>query len=103
MKDLSDDIASMGEHTAPPRDNGELVFDAPWQARALALAVATVERTGLPWDAFRLRLVDAIAREPGRPYYESWVVALETLVLGAGLMTSGELDAVDGRGERGGH
>ena len=33
-----------------PRDNGELVFEAPWQARALAIAVALVERLGLPWD-----------------------------------------------------
>jgi nitrile hydratase accessory protein len=95
MTDLSDEIASMGEHTALPRDNGELVFDAPWQARALALAVATVERTGLPWDAFRGRLIEAIADEPGRPYYDSWAVALEALVVGAGLTTSGELDVID--------
>jgi hypothetical protein len=27
-----------------PRDNGELVFEAPWQARALAIAVALVEK-----------------------------------------------------------
>ena len=33
-----------------PRDNGELVFDAPWQARALAIAVAVVEKLDLPWD-----------------------------------------------------
>jgi len=31
-----------------PRDNGELVFEAPWQARALAIAVALVEKLGLP-------------------------------------------------------
>jgi len=27
-----------------PRDNGELVFEAPWQARALAIAVTLVRR-----------------------------------------------------------
>ena len=27
-----------------PRDNGDLVFAAPWQARALAIAVALTER-----------------------------------------------------------
>jgi hypothetical protein len=35
-----------------PRNNGELVFEAPWQARALGIAIAVVERLGLPWDAF---------------------------------------------------
>ena len=29
--------------------------------RALALAVALVEHSSLPWDAFRLRLIDAVA------------------------------------------
>jgi hypothetical protein len=62
-----------------PRANGELIFDHPWQARALAMAVLVVERTGRPWDYFRLRLVDAIGDQPGRPYWESWVVALESL------------------------
>jgi hypothetical protein len=54
-----------------PRDNGELVFEAPWQARALAIAVALTEKRGLPWDAFRRRLMDEIAKDPQRPYYES--------------------------------
>ena len=78
---------------ALPRDNGELVFAAPWEGRALALAVALVERLDLPWDAFRLRLIDAIAEEPDRPYYESWAVALESLVVGLGLATPAALDA----------
>ena len=30
-----------------PRDNGELVFEAPWQARALAIAVVLVDKLGL--------------------------------------------------------
>ena len=75
-----------------PRDNGELVFDAPWEARALAIAVALVEKLGLDWDAFRHRLMSAIADEPDRPYYESWGVALESLVLAHGLATPDVLD-----------
>ena len=103
MNDVSDAIALMGEQAAPPRDNGELVFDAPWQARAFAMALATVERTGMPWDAFRMHLMDAIADEPDRPYYDSWVVALEALVVSTGLTTRMALDSVDGGGEAGGH
>src|SRR6185369_12433068 len=51
------------------------VFDAPWQARALAIAVALVEKLDLPWDTFRRRLMDEIATDPQRPYYESWSAA----------------------------
>jgi nitrile hydratase accessory protein len=76
-----------------PRDNGELVFDAPWQARALAIAVALVDTLGLPWDAFRQRLMDEVARDPARPYYESWSAALESMVIDLNLTTSAALDA----------
>jgi nitrile hydratase accessory protein len=76
-----------------PRDNGELVFEAPWQARALGIAIAVVERLDLPWDAFRQRLMAAIAADPERPYYESWSEALESLVVDMNLATSTALDA----------
>ncbi len=83
----------MGGDAALPRDNGEVVFAAPWEARAFALAVGVVERLDLPWDAFRFRLIDEIAQAPDRPYYESWAAALESLVVGQGLATVQALDA----------
>lgn len=76
-----------------PRDNGELVFDAPWEARALAIAVALCERLELPWDAFRSRLMSAVADDPERPYYESWGTALESLVLDLGLASAAAIEA----------
>lgn len=76
-----------------PRDNGELVFEAPWQARALAIAVALVDKLGVPWDAFRHRLMAEIALDPQRPYYESWSAALESMVVDLNLTTSAVLDA----------
>ena len=76
-----------------PRDNGELVFEAPWQARALAIAVALTEKLGLPWDAFRQRLMDEIDKDPQRPYYESWSAALESMVVDLDLTTPAALDA----------
>jgi nitrile hydratase accessory protein len=76
-----------------PRDNGELVFEAPWQARALAIAVALVDKLGLPWDTFRRRLMDEIATHPQRPYYESWGAALESMVVELDLTTPAALDA----------
>ncbi|HWM19646.1 MAG TPA: hypothetical protein VNO51_08150 [Ilumatobacteraceae bacterium] len=90
---LPDDVALMDGASALPRDNGELAFSAPWEGRALALAVAIVDQLDLPWDAFRQRLIGAVAEAPDRPYYESWTVALESLVVGLGLTTPDELDA----------
>ena len=55
-------------------------FAEPWQARAFAMAVVAAERMDVPWDEFRDRLKAAIAERPGRPYYESWMDALEELV-----------------------
>ena len=69
------------------------MFAAPWEGRAVALAVALVDQLGLPWDAFRLRLIDAIADDPDRPYYESWAAALESLVVSLDLATPDALAA----------
>ena len=62
---------------ALPRRNGELVFDAPWQGRALAMAIALTRDVG--WERFRTELVAAIRADPDAPYWESWVAALEAL------------------------
>ena len=89
--ELPDEVALMEGDSALPRDNGELVFAAPWEARAVAMAVALVERLDLPWDEFRSRLITAIAADPQRPYYESWTIALEDLVVANGLTTSADV------------
>jgi nitrile hydratase accessory protein len=86
-------VTAMTGAVAPPRRNGELVFDAPWQGRAFGMAVAVVERLGLEWKAFQERLIAAIASCPEAPYYECWVAALERLVLDYGAATSEEMEA----------
>jgi nitrile hydratase accessory protein len=85
------DVKRMPGAAALPRDNGELVFDAPWQGRVLAMALAVVEERGLEWDDFRRRLIGAIEADPGRPYYESWTVALTDLVVDVGIVTNEEV------------
>lgn len=57
----------------------ERPFDEPWQARAFALAIVATDQLGLPWDTFRDHLKQAVAADPTRPYWESWLAALETL------------------------
>jgi len=95
---VAPEVREMQGAAALPRSNGELVFDAPWQGRALGMAVGVVQALDLDWDAFRQRLIEAIAAEPERPYYDSWVLALESLVLAEGLATPDELAALAGRG-----
>jgi hypothetical protein len=62
-----------------PPERPERPFDEPWQARAFALAVLTVQERGLSWEDFRHRLKTAVTAEPQRPYWESWLAALEDL------------------------
>jgi Nitrile hydratase beta subunit, N-terminal len=69
----------------------EAPLDEPWQGRAVALAVELVQSLGLPWDAFRRHLMAAVDDEPHRPYYESWLVALEALAAEHGQVTTSEL------------
>ncbi len=77
--------AGLAEPTLP-RSNGTPVFEAPWQARAHALAVASVEASGRDWDDFRRHLIAAVAEDGERPYWDSWVVALEAFLAETGLL-----------------
>jgi hypothetical protein len=73
----------------PPRDNGELVFAAPWESRVFGMVGAYLDRTGQPWEAFRQRLIGAIAAAPGgTPYYESFTAAFESLLVADGVLSS---------------
>lgn len=60
-----------------PRSNGTPIFDAPWQGRALAIAILLTERHNRPWDDFRQHLIGAINESPDRPYWESFANALQ--------------------------
>ncbi|HEV2310177.1 MAG TPA: nitrile hydratase accessory protein [Acidimicrobiia bacterium] len=90
---FADDVATMTGADALPRANGELLFDAPWEGRAVALAVVLVERLGVPWDRFRRHLMAAIAEQPDRPYYESWAAALEAFTVEQGLADPQQFEA----------
>jgi nitrile hydratase accessory protein len=77
----------LGAEMPLPRDNGELVFEEPWQGRALGMGVVALERSGASWPEFRRYLAAAIAgRGPGvgeshaAAYYAAWLDALEALL-----------------------
>lgn len=74
---------------SPPRANGELVFEAPWEGRAFGLVTATMEHMAWSWDELRDLLVAEIGSEPSAPYYESWVGAFEALLARKGVAHPG--------------
>lgn len=78
---------------APPRTNGELVFAEPWEGRAFGMAVTLAESGLISWDGFRDRLVARIAEDPRRPYYASWLAALEDVLVGAGRIGTDDVRA----------
>ncbi len=74
--------AALAGQAPLPRDNGELVFEEPWQARALGMGVVALERTGTTWAEFRQhgrKGVDSGQPEPdtpeARPFRNSLVSA----------------------------
>jgi len=89
-------VARMNGAVAPPRRNGELTFEAPWQGRAFGMAVALSEQALYAWDEFREELIRAVAeaeaRADGFAYYEVWVETFERLLRTKGLVTREELD-----------
>ncbi len=48
---------------APPRDNGELVFAAPWESRAFGVALALHDAGRIEWEDFRQTLIAEIGLE----------------------------------------
>jgi nitrile hydratase accessory protein len=83
---------------APPRDNGELVFAAPWESRAFGVALALQDAGQLDWEDFRRALIGEIAgwqaahpSGEGWSYYECWLRAVEQVVSERGLVGGDEL------------
>ena len=90
-------ISAMEAQIALPRENGELVFQAPWEALAFGLAVALNEEDIYEWREFSSELAAKIAaaeqnNDPSS-YYARWVASLEELVIARGLISREQLDA----------
>jgi nitrile hydratase accessory protein len=95
VRDAADPaVASPDAPAAPPRSNGELVFDEPWESRAFGVAVALHDAGLLDFETFRARLIQEIGAweaehgpsAGGYRYYERWLEALERVLLETGLV-----------------
>ncbi len=89
------------EAAAPPRRNGELVFETPWESRLFGITMALHQAGRFEWEEFRALLIEEITRwerdSGGRPhavwsYYQRWQAALEKLLARKGLYGEAELD-----------
>jgi nitrile hydratase accessory protein len=83
---------------APPRRNGELAFEHPWQGRLFALTMALCATGQLDYEQFRSGLMAAVSRrdaaaqvEP-EDYWAAWQESLEALVFSGGLTDEAELN-----------
>lgn len=69
----------------------ERSFAEPWQARAFAMAVLASRQgcfTGSQWTH---ALGRELQRAPDADYFDCWLVALQSLLLGTGAIGQGEL------------
>lgn len=86
--DVDRTIAEIRDAANPPQEGDELVFEAPWQARAFSLVV-TLHRQGLfDWNEFQARLIEHVQAgafedeetDPEAVYYRQWIAAFEQLL-----------------------
>ena len=84
---------------APPRSNGELVFEEPWQSRLFGLTLSLQEQGLFAWKDFQAALIKAVGEweaqaKPGETYryYDCWQQAIESLLDDRGLCPRGELE-----------
>lgn len=73
-----------------PQDADGPVFAEPWEAQAFAMAVKLNERGVFAWSEWAEVLGAELHRHPQRPYYESWLAALERIAEAKGLTTGPE-------------
>jgi nitrile hydratase accessory protein len=78
-----------GESLTPPRRNGEMIFEAPWESRAYGMAILLQPKTAYTWEQFA-GLLDA--QKPDDDYYHRWVAALERLLIDQGTLSPEEIE-----------
>ncbi|HEX7037142.1 MAG TPA: nitrile hydratase accessory protein [Pseudomonadales bacterium] len=96
MSGAHDEAFAPGDAAAPPMQNGEVVFEAPWQGRVFGMARAMAAAGVFEWDEFRARLIDELATwTPEQPfaYYDHFLHALERVLSERGLVSETALAA----------
>lgn len=81
---------------APPRLNGELAFDEPWQGRVFATTMALCEAGVIDYESFREHLIEEIGERdqtahPIDDYWSAWQDAIEHLLAERAICTSNDI------------
>jgi nitrile hydratase accessory protein len=99
---------TMEEAIAPPRKNGELIFEAPWESRAFGMAMVLHQKSAYSWPEFSSCLASEISAQTedaqaervlpvppgtGANYYERWLSSLAKLLVEKGILSTNELEA----------
>lgn len=96
MSDVDREIADARGPAAPPRKNGELVFNAPWEGRAFGMALAVRAHHTFKWSGLQSllekRIAEAGSSDDGSRYYVHWMASLEELLVQRGLVTRDDLE-----------
>jgi nitrile hydratase accessory protein len=106
--DLVRTVADMQESEELPEGADDLVFDAPWQARAFALVITLYHQGVFEWSEFQRYLIEEVQAddEDGDPptadgdddegtesiYYQQWIAAFERLLADKGLFQSAVIE-----------
>jgi nitrile hydratase accessory protein len=94
-------IPTFSGQAAVPLQEGEPVFQAPWEARAFAMTLALFEQGQYSWKEFQEILIDEIESsaasgeeggDTSPAYYEHWLSAVEQLLRRKGVIISGQLE-----------
>ncbi len=72
-------------------DEGEPVFQEPWEAQAFGLAISLFEAGKFTWPEWATALSAEIHGGVQRDYYSHWLTALEKLVAQKQLASQGDL------------
>jgi nitrile hydratase accessory protein len=89
-----------------PPDEVPHAFAEPWQARAFAVAVLASRQGCFTWSEWTRALGRELQRAPDvaaqateAGYFDCWLAALQSLLVGKGLIGQGELLACKGAWE----
>ncbi|GAC1400446.1 MAG: hypothetical protein NVSMB52_14040 [Chloroflexota bacterium] len=101
MNENTPTLPRLDAPVAPPRQNGELIFVAPWEGRVFSMALALHQAGIFAWWEFSEQLSLEIAgqtsgsidvhpnldKDNDSVYYSQWLAALEKLIERKGLTT----------------
>jgi nitrile hydratase accessory protein len=94
----TDLLLDIPESAAPPRRNGELVFEQPWESLVFGITLGLCEHGDIRFEDFQRRLVEEIAVWENGPrstewsYWTCWLAALEGELDARGVLARGDVD-----------